>query len=214
MKIKSLAARPILDSRGEWTVEATIAFANGARAAASVPQGRSTGSSEARALPAAIAARNINEKIARAVARAKINSQASFDHFLIKLDGTPMKSKLGANAILAASIAFARATAASRRIPLWQLIREELGIPVKRDRATAHPRLFMNLINGGVHGGSNLELQEYVVIPRGRTFREAIELGTRIDHALALRLLGFRRERRDILHVEPVHEIERRDRAV
>lgn len=192
MKIESLTARSILDSRAEWTVEATIELANGARATASVPEGKSTGAAEARALPAVVAVRNINTRIAAAVrgggraARAEFKSQQAFDDFLIKLDGTADKRRLGANAILACSIAFARASAMARDVPLWQYIREAYGMPVASSRSVTHPRLFMNLINGGLHGGSNLDIQEYVIIPRTRTFAESVEIGVQIYNELKM----------------------------
>jgi enolase len=186
MKIRSLTARAILDSRAQWTVEATIELQDGVRASASVPQGKSMGTAEAHALPAAQAVKNILKIIAPAVHKKTFNSQAAFDSFLIELDGTAAtKSKLGANAILATSIAFARACAAANHIPLWQHIREIYGLPVTTKPGVTHPRLFMNLINGGLHGGSNLDVQEYVIIPKTRTFKEAAQIGIEIYHALA-----------------------------
>lgn len=127
MKIKSLRARPILDSRGEWTVEVTLETKDGFRAVASAPQGKSTGSSEARALPAEQAVRNVNQRIAPWVKRNDFKDQVSLDAFLCELDGTPLKAKLGANAVLPVSIAFARATALAKHIPLWRLIRADAG---------------------------------------------------------------------------------------
>jgi enolase len=185
MKIKSLTARTILDSRAQWTVEATIELKNGVRATASVPQGKSTGAAEAHALPAGQAVKNIAKIIAPKVRRKTFRGQADFDAFLIALDGTPAKSKLGANAILAVSIAFARACAAAKQVPLWQYIREIYGLPVASNSGSTRPRLFMNLINGGLHGGSNLDVQEYVIISKTRTFKEAAEMGVEIYHALA-----------------------------
>ncbi len=184
MKIKSLSARPILDSRGAWTVEAHITLADGTKAKASVPQGKSTGSSEARALPAPVAVRKVNDVIAAKIKNKEFRTQELFDEFLIKLDGTPDKRRLGANAILATSIAFARATAKARRVPFWQHLRELYGMPVPKHPDITHPRLFMNLINGGVHGGSNLDIQEYVIIPKTRTFKEAAEMGAEMRHEL------------------------------
>ncbi len=195
MKIRSLEARPILDSRGEWTVEVTLELKNGARATASVPQGKSTGATEARALPAPVAVRKINNVIAPKLrhtdirARGSQNEQAALDAFLIRLDGTGTKSNLGANAILATSIAFARASATANKIPLWGHIRRLLGsaaFPSKlaTGRGLAHPRLFINVINGGLHAGNNLHFQEYLVIPKCRTIRESVEIGTEVYHAL------------------------------
>src|SRR5579872_5906695 len=135
MKIKSLAAHAVLDSRGQWTVEAAIELGSGVRAVASVPQGKSTGAAEAVALSAPEAVRSINNVIApKVVARSgrglDFKDQKAFDTFLIALDGTPMKKKLGANAILTASIAFARASASAKGVPFWQYLRENFDMPV------------------------------------------------------------------------------------
>jgi enolase len=185
MKIKSLTARPILDSRGQWTVEAALTLKNGVSATASVPQGKSTGASEAHALPVAQAVRNIENKIAPKLRNKEFKDQYVFDMFLCDLDVTPMKSKLGANAILAASVAFLRAEAKAKRIPLWAHIRDIYGLPVKR---SARPRLFINVVNGGLHAGNNLHFQEYLLIPNCRTIRESVEVGTTIYHELGLAL--------------------------
>jgi enolase len=188
MKISSLSARQILDSRGQWTVEATLTLQNGARATASVPQGKSTGATEARALPAAVAVKNINTTIATRIIHKDFLDQAAVDEFLVRLDGTPTKSRLGANAILAVSIAFLRATARSKKVPLWKHVRDEYGIWVDPIAKTLHPRLFMNVVNGGLHAGNDLHFQEYLIIPRARTFAESIEIGTKIYHALGAAL--------------------------
>ena len=184
MKIRSLEARTILDSRGKWSVEATITLKDGTCATASVPQGKSTGSAEAMVLPAAAAVRKINTVIAPRLKRAgNFHDQRAFDTFLNKLDGTTSKSRLGANAILAASIAFLRAEARAKNIPLWKHIRTIYGLPVHAARP-AHPRLFMNMVNGGLHAGNNLHFQEYLVIPNGNTIKESVEMGTAVYHAL------------------------------
>ena len=194
MKIKSLSARPIIDSRAEWTVEATIELKNGIRVTASVPQGKSTGSSEANTLPVSAAVKKIEQVIAPLVKRKEPRDQKAFDDLLIALDGTPMKSRLGGNTILACSIAYARAIAMARDKPLWHYIREVYtgssrpGAIDRRllpsSRGVTHPRLFMNLINGGLHGGSNLNIQEYVVIPKTRTFKESAQIGLDIYNEL------------------------------
>jgi enolase len=188
MRIKSLSARRILDSRGQWTVEATLEFKNGVRTAASVPQGKSTGSHEMCALPADAAVRKINNVIAPRIKRQDFRSQAAFDDFLIKLDGTPERSKLGANAMLALSIAFLRAEAVAKNVPLWRHIFSFTGTPwskrADRTGGIARPRLFMNMVNGGLHAGNNLDFQEYLVIPKCGTIRESVETGTQIYHKL------------------------------
>ncbi|HUZ93268.1 MAG TPA: phosphopyruvate hydratase [Candidatus Paceibacterota bacterium] len=185
MKIRSLIARPILDSRGQWTVEAALTLADGVRATASVPQGKSTGSSEARALPAEKAVRSVNNLIASKTRRTAFKNQYAFDLFLHDLDGTPMKSKLGANAMLASSIAFLKAWALTKKLPLWQHVRNVYGLPVRR---SAHPRLFINMVNGGLHAGNNLDFQEYLVIPNCRTIKESVDAGVAVYRELGLML--------------------------
>ncbi len=189
MKISSLSARQILDSRGQWTIEASLTLQNGIRATASVPQGKSTGATEAHALPAAQAVKNINTTIATRIIHKDFLDQAAVDEFLVRLDGTPTKSRLGANAILGISIAFLRATARTKKLPLWKHIRDVYGIWVDPTATALHPRLFMNVVNGGLHAGNNLHFQEYLIIPKARTFRESIDIGTAIYHALGAALV-------------------------
>jgi enolase len=191
MEVRSLTARQILDSRGQWTVEAAIVLANGAEANASVPQGKSTGASEAHALPAAQAVRNIIKTVAPKVQNHEFKNQEALDEFLIKLDGTPNKARLGANAILATSIAFLRASATATHTPLWQHIRETYGFPVRRSRP-ARPHLFMNVINGGLHAGNNLNFQEYLVIPKCGTIKESVEVGMAFYHAVGEMLVHMK----------------------
>ncbi len=206
MKIKSLLARPILDSRGMWTVEVLLETKSGVRAVASVPQGKSTGSSEARALPVEQAVKNVNERIAPWMKRNDFKDQAALDAFLCKLDGTVLKEKLGANAILPVSITYARAEAAEKKMPLWKHIRGSLPFSAKaedpcfqmsksksmdsrfRGNGTIHPRLFINVVNGGLHAGNNLDFQEYLIIPRCRTIAESVEVGVAMYHALGVTL--------------------------
>jgi len=187
MKITSLTARRILDSRGLWTVLATVTLRDGSSASASVPQGKSTGSAEARALPADRAVRNINTVIAPRIIKKAFKKQADLDWFLDKLDGTANKSRLGANAILAVSIAALRAEAVSKNIPLWKHIRAVYGGGdniIAQQQSVVHPRLFINVINGGLHAGNNLDFQEYLIIPNCRTIKESVEVGTAIYHEL------------------------------
>lgn len=189
MKISSLNARPILDSRGQWTVEVSLTLQNGIRATASVPQGKSTGATEAHALPAAAAVRNINATIATRIIHKDFFDQAAVDEFLVRLDGTATKSRLGANAILAVSIAFLRATAHTKKLPLWKHIRDVYGVWVDPTATALHPRLFMNVVNGGLHAGNNLHFQEYLIIPKCHTFRESVDVGAAIYHALGVALV-------------------------
>lgn len=185
MKIKSLSARKILDSRGQWTVEVALETKVGIRAVASAPQGKSTGSSEAHALPAGQAVENVNKRIAPWFQKSDFKDQVSLDAFLCKLDGTSSKTKLGANAILPVSIAFARAMALAKKIPLWRLIRtNEGGNAVSKNGKFVHPRLFINVVNGGLHAGNNLDFQEYLIIPKCRTIAESVDVGVKLYHAL------------------------------
>jgi len=189
MKVSSLSTHPILDSRGQWTVEVTLTLQNGVRATASVPQGKSTGATEARALPAATAVKNVNTIVATRIIHKDFLDQAALDEFLVRLDGTKTKSRLGANAILAISIAFLRATASTKKVPLWKHIREVYGIWVDPTTTALHPRLFMNVVNGGLHAGNNLHFQEYLIIPKARTFKESVDIGTAVYHALGAALV-------------------------
>jgi enolase len=170
-------------------VEVSLTLQNGIRATASVPQGKSTGATEARALPAAQAVRNINTTIATRIIHKDFLDQAAVDEFLVRLDGTAGKSRLGANAILAVSVAFLRATARTKKVPLWKHIRDVYGIWVDPTATTLHPRLFMNVVNGGLHAGNNLHFQEYLIIPKCRTIKESVDVGTTIYHALGTALV-------------------------
>ncbi|HVM76963.1 MAG TPA: enolase C-terminal domain-like protein [Candidatus Paceibacterota bacterium] len=192
MKIKSLDAREVLDSRGMWTVGVRMVLADGAYAVDSVPQGKSTGFHEALSLPAAQAVRNINKVIAPKLRGKNFASQTALDDFLIRLDGAPNKKKLGANAILAASMAFLRASAKVKKVPLWKHVNDvylhegksRSGDPVK----PGAPRLFMNVVNGGLHAGNNLHFQEYLIIPKTKSVKASVEIGTTLYHALGAML--------------------------
>jgi enolase len=184
MKIKSLSAHKILDSRGTWTVEVMLETKDGVRAMASAPQGKSAGSSEARALPAEQAVQNVNQRIAPRTKRKDFKDQVTLDAFLCELDGTPSKAKLGANATLPISIAFTRAMAAQKKMPLWKYIRSQAGNGAVAKGTLVHPRLFINVVNGGLHASNNLDFQEYLIIPRCRTIAESVDVGIKLYHAL------------------------------
>jgi enolase len=181
MKIKKITARTILDSRGDWTVEAELELLGGVIARASVPQGKSVGAREAAAVPADKAVQNIVKTIASVVTKREFADQRALDEFLIKLDGTPAKTRLGANAILAVSMAFARGCAVESGVPLWKHLCKTFGAKNKPKRL---PRLFINVINGGLHAGNNLLFQEYLMIPRAETFSEAVDLGRKVYFGL------------------------------
>src|SRR6476620_3152163 len=186
--IEEINAREILDSRGNPTIEAEVTLAGGEVGRAAVPSGASTGEHEAvelrdgdekRYLGRGVlnAVRNVNEVIAAEIAGLDALDQAEVDHALIALDGTPTKSKLGANAILAVSLATARAAAAYLEVPLYKY----LGGP----NARTLPVPMMNIINGGAHADNNVDFQEFMIVPVGApSFREALRIGAEIFHTL------------------------------
>mgnify|MGYP000847698319 CR=1 FL=1 len=188
MKIKELVAIEILDSRGNPTVEADITLEDGTQARAMVPSGASTGEREATELRdgdkkryggkgVLKAVENVNTTIAKAIVGREFVSQRELDYLMIELDGTPNKSKLGANAILAVSMAYARAKAASMNLPLYQY----LG----GSNAYVLPVPCMNVINGGKHADNNVDFQEFMIAPHNaRSFREAIRMGEEVFHTL------------------------------
>jgi enolase len=191
-KIEKLLGREILDSRGKPTVLATCVLEGGLRASASVPSGASTGTAEAcelrdgdprryRGSGCKRAAANISEGLHRELAGHMFTSQAELDNAMIALDGTPTKSRLGANAILAVSVAFARACALDRRIPLYRHFAEMLGSPID-----ALPRLTINLLSGGKHAGQQISIQDVLIIPMSaQTVDEALVAASDIYSAAA-----------------------------
>jgi len=168
-KITGIDAHPILDSRGEWTIEVGLTIDRHLRVVASAPQGKSTGAHEASIVSPKKAILNalLIEKKLRGMDPSRQNE---IDHTIIALDGTATKKRLGANTILAISIATARAAAHLRRVPLWKHLRALSGAK----KNSSLPRLFVNVINGGLHAGNNLPFQEYLVMPRARTMARAV----------------------------------------
>jgi len=186
-QIEHVHARQILDSRGNPTVEVELSVRSGAWGRAAVPSGASTGEFEATELRdggsdwmgkgVMQAVENVNGEIATAVRGQDASSQAALDRMLITLDGTPNKSRLGANAILAVSLAAAHAAAAEERLPLWRY----LG----GDSAHVLPVPMMNVINGGVHADNAIDFQEFMIVPVGApSFREALRMGDEVFHTL------------------------------
>jgi enolase len=187
-QIEAVHGREILDSRGNPTVEADVILSSGARGRAAVPSGASTGEHEAvelrdgdkgRYLGKGVtqAVKNINTEIAAALKGFDAADQAGLDQKMIALDGTENKGRLGANALLAVSMAAARATAAERNLPLYR----SLG----GDAAVTLPTPMMNILNGGAHADNNVDFQEFMVMPVGASsFHEALRWGTEIFHAL------------------------------
>jgi enolase len=199
MKITSIHARQILDSRGNPTVEADVTLENGVMGRAAVPSGASTGSHEAielrdgdpknyggKSVLKAVA--NANGEIAQAIVGMDADDQAAIDQKMIALDGTPNKSRLGANAILAVSLATAKACAFSKNIPLFAHINTLAG---GTGDATTLPVPLMNIINGGQHAAGSTDIQEFMIIPVGaRSFSEALQMGANVFHALKKVLAG------------------------
>ncbi len=180
-------AREVLDSRGNPTVEADVITDSGARGTAIVPSGASTGTHEAvelrdggaRYLGKGVmdAVRNINDQIADTVGGMDVFDQQGVDAEMIDLDGTPNKSKLGANAILAVSLATARAAAEELQVPLHMYLGGQVGrvLPVP----------LMNILNGGAHAANNVSVQEFMVAPVGAdTYRDALRMGVEVYHHL------------------------------
>ncbi|MEK6192296.1 MAG: phosphopyruvate hydratase [Chloroflexota bacterium] len=186
--IRRVHAREILDSRGNPTVEVEVTLAGGAVGVAAVPSGASTGTHEAVELRDGDAARyggkgvlravaNVNGEIASAVGERDATDQAGLDQFLVELDGTPNKARLGANAVLAVSLACARAAAAAVGQPLYRY----LG----GDEAVTLPVPMVNILNGGRHAAGGTDFQEFMVVPLGApTFREALRWAAETFHAL------------------------------
>ncbi len=180
-KIISLDAKTISDSHRESTVEVNLKIDSGISVSASVPQGRSRGSFEAPYLKAGEAVAKIKNEISPALKNKEFNSQKELDGFLIGLDGSFFKANLGANAILAVSLAYARAASRQKGIPLWQYIRELTDDKTYRTyRSYKMPRLLVNIIGGGLHAKNNLNFQEYLIIPKTRDAGEALEISKKI----------------------------------
>jgi len=185
--IERIHARQILDSRGNPTVEVEIELDTGASGRAAVPSGASTGEFEATELRddgaewagkgVSRAVGNVNDEIARALTGARATEQGAIDRTLIDLDGTPNKSRLGANAILGVSLAVAKAAAAEAGEPLYLFLggTGETTLPVP----------MMNVLNGGAHADNKVDFQEFMVVPGGApTFAEGLRMGVEVFHAL------------------------------
>jgi enolase len=187
-EIERVHARQILDSRGNPTIEVDVTLGSGARGRAAVPSGASTGEFEATELRdggerwmgkgVSQAVANVDGEIAGALRGLEAREQAAVDGALIELDGTPNKSRLGANAILGSSLAVAHAQAAEDGVPLWRYLGgEDAGVL---------PVPMMNVLNGGAHADNSVDFQEFMVVPLGAaTFSEALRIGVEVFHALA-----------------------------
>jgi enolase len=187
-RIEKIHARQILDSRGNPTVEVDVILKDGTLGRAAVPSGASTGENEALELRdkddkryggkgVYTAVKNVNEIIAPKVIGMPAHQQLKIDNLMLELDGTPFKSKLGANAILGVSLAVARAASLAYGVPLYKYI--------GGDKANLLPVPNMNVMNGGAHAGWNIELQEFMISPAGvKSFSDALRIGAEVYQTL------------------------------
>lgn len=190
-RIASVHGREVLDSRGNPTVACRVTLASGATAEAMVPSGASTGSHEALELRdggkryggkgVLKAVKNINRDIAQVLKRVDAKRQQDIDHVMIELDGTPNKSQLGSNAMLAVSLAVARASSVHSGQSLWKTLRETFTFV----RPASLPIATMNVLNGGAHANWSLDVQECMIVPRQRSMAERVRAGAEVFQALA-----------------------------
>lgn len=189
--IKQVLAREVLDSRGWPTVEAKVILADGSVGLSSVPSGASTGSFEAWELRdggrrlhgkgVKRAVKHINDVLAPALKGLDVRKLASIDRAMIALDGTENKKKLGANALLAVSLACAHAGAAAAGMPLYRYLRKMYRI---KENTFRFPRPMMNIINGGRHANNPLSIQEFMIVPEGKTMAERVWRGVEVFQSL------------------------------
>ncbi len=191
-KIKSVSAREILNSRGQPAVESTVILDNDTAASASCPSGKSVSSYEAVELldqdptkfggkGVSKAVSNVNTILSQAITGMDVLSQSEIDRKMIEADGTPNKSKLGANAILSVSIAVAKAAAKSTKTPLYAYLRQYISAP----NTAKFPTPAFNILNGGKHASGNIDFQEIMIIPAtSKTFSQGLEIGAAIYSAL------------------------------
>lgn len=191
-KIEFVHGHEILDSRGNPTLSVTVLLADGTSGTASVPSGASTGSHEALELRdgdkkryngkgVLKAVNNVNTRIRKLLVGMNIFDQRSIDEAMIMLDGTPNKSRLGANAILGASLAAAHAGAKKKGLPLYQYLRWVYDLPFEKYLL---PLPTMNVMNGGAHAGWILDFQEFMIVPQQKVFRERVRCGAEVFQAL------------------------------
>jgi len=199
-KITKIHAREILDSRGNPTVEVEVELESGAKTSAAVPSGASTGTYEAlelrdkdekryHGLGVLNAVGNVNNIISKEIIGLDVENQLEIDKKMIELDGTENKSSLGANAILGASLACARAAAAEANVPLYSYIKKKFKIPAspagRQNSKFKIPVPMFNVINGGQHSDSGLSIQEFKIVPNGiKTFKEQLRAGSEIFQEL------------------------------
>ncbi len=190
-KIKHIAAREILDSRGNPTIEVMVTLRSGITGTASVPSGASTGTHEALELRdggkryngkgVTKAAANVNETVNRLLRGIDVTMQQDIDRLMIKKDGTENKSQLGANAILGVSLACARAGAVAMGMPLYRYLRHVYKIQYTD---FVMPRPMMNIMNGGAHANWALDVQEFMIVPKASSMQKMVQIGAEVFHAL------------------------------
>jgi enolase len=195
-RIAKVHARQILDSRGNPTVEADVELDGGILGRAAVPSGASTGEHEALELRDGDKSRYLGKGVLKAVENANTTienavrgmdaaDQRALDRRMIELDGTPTKSKLGANAILAVSMAAARAAANALRLPLYSYLSQCSSVTTEKTDATTLPVPMMNILNGGAHADNSVDPQEFMAMPVGaKSFAEALRMGVEVFHNL------------------------------
>lgn len=192
LTLTHLHAREILDSRGNPTVAVRATLSDGSTDEAMVPSGASTGEHEALELRdndtgryhgkgVLTACRNVNTEIAQALIGMNVSSQRVIDRKMIALDGTENKSRLGANAILGVSLAIARARAKAEGMPLYRSLAQQFGFAQSQ---WTFPTPMMNVLNGGVHADSGLDIQEYMIVPHHERFADRVRIGSEIFHSL------------------------------
>jgi enolase len=184
MKITNITGREVLDSRGNPTIEVEVVLENGVKESAIVPSGASTGEREALELRdgdsryngkgVLKAVDNVNNIIKKSLIGINVFEQQKIDDIMLKLDGTVNKNRLGANAILAVSLACLRAAAKSKEKELYQYVGNEYVLPIP----------MMNILNGGVHADNNLDFQEFMIVPLKDTFKESLRIATEVFHTL------------------------------
>jgi enolase len=189
--IAKITGREILDSRGNPTIEATVILKDGSVGTAAVPSGASTGAHEALELRDGAkryggkgvlrAVKHVNTILAKKINGFDAANQRGLDEYMIELDGTEHKKKLGANAILSVSLAACRAAATSKNTPLYKHIRKIYRLPEKNWRM---PLATMNVINGGRHANNGLSVQEFMIVPKHKKFKERVRIGSQIFHTL------------------------------
>ena len=187
-KIKDIKAREILDSRGNPTVEVDVILENGILGRASVPSGASTGEREMlelrdkdnryNGLGVLKAVSNVNDIIKPVLIGFDTDKQKELDYKLIELDGTPNKSRLGANAILGVSMAYLKACALDQNKPLYKYVNEKYG------NELSLPVPMMNILNGGAHADNSLDFQEFMIMPKANNIKERIRIGSEVFHSL------------------------------